>query len=68
MAATLVFDANRKSTIGVSKIIFEDDNWVNVPGHSYDISPDGKQFLLVRGERRKGTTEIKVLQNVLNVH
>ena len=68
MAATLVFDANRKSTIGVSKIIFEDDNWVNVPGHSYDISPDGKQFLLVRGERRKGTTEIKVLQNVLNDH
>lgn len=63
MAISLTFDANRKASIGTSKIIFEDDYWVNVPGYSYDISPDGKQFLLVRATGKRETTEIKVRQN-----
>ena len=42
---------------------FEDDYWVNVPGYSYDISPDGKQFLLIRAVGKTETHEIKVLQN-----
>ena len=63
MAISLTFDANRKASIGTSKIIFEDDYWVNVPGYSYDISPDGKQFLLVRATGKSETTEIKVRQN-----
>ena len=63
MAISLVFDASRKVTLGTSKIIFEDDYWVNVPGYSYDISPDGNQFLLIRAVGKTETHEIKVLQN-----
>jgi Tol biopolymer transport system component len=63
MAIALVFDTSRKASLGASKIIFEDDNWINVPGYSYDISTDGKQFLLVRAEGKRGTNEIKVLQH-----
>ncbi|HCW09183.1 MAG TPA: hypothetical protein DGG95_17640, partial [Cytophagales bacterium] len=63
MAISLTFDANRTATLGTARIIFEDDYWVNVPGYSYNISPDGKQFLLVRSEGKRETTEIKVLQN-----
>jgi Tol biopolymer transport system component len=65
MAIPLVFDATRKSSLGASRIVFEDDNWVNVSGYSYDFSVDGKQFLLIRGERKMGTKEIKVLQNFI---
>lgn len=68
MAIPLVFDANRKASLGTSRIVFEDDNWVNVAGYSYDLSVDGKQFLLIRGERKMGTKEIKVAQNFLNDH
>jgi hypothetical protein len=68
MAIPLVFDANRNASLGTSRIVFEDDNWVNVAGYSYDLSVDGKQFLLIRGERKMGTTEIKVSQNFLNDH
>ena len=63
MAISLVFDATSKASLGTSKIIFEDDYWVNIPGHSYDISPNGKQFLLVRATGKRETTEIKVRQN-----
>lgn len=63
MAISLTFDANRKASLGTSKIIFEDDYWVNVPGYSYEISPDGKQFLLIRATGKRETTEIKVRQN-----
>lgn len=65
MGIELTFDANRKATLGISKIVFEDDYWVNVPGYSYDISADGKQFLLVRAVGKRETSEIKVLQNFL---
>lgn len=68
MAIPLVFDANRKASLGTSKIVFEDDNWVNVAGYSYDLSVDGKQFLLIRGDRKMETKEIKVSQNFLNDH
>jgi hypothetical protein len=63
MEISLTFDATRKASLGTSKIVFEDDSWVNVPGYSYDISPDGKQFLLVRATGKRETTEIKVRQN-----
>lgn len=63
MGISLTFDSNRKATLGASRIIFEDDYWVNVPGYSYDISPDGKQFLLVRAVGKRETKEIKVIQN-----
>jgi len=66
MAISLVFDANRKATLGTSRVVFEDDSWVNVAGYSYDISVDGKQFLLIRGEKKMGTKEIKVSQNFFN--
>ena len=63
MAASLVFDANRKAILGTSNVVFEDDNWVNVPGYSYEISTDGKKFLMVRAVGKRKTTEIKVMQN-----
>jgi hypothetical protein len=63
MAISLTFDATRKPSLGTPKIAFEDNEWVNVPGYSYDISPDGKQFLLIRANGKRETTEIKVRQN-----
>ena len=63
MAASLTFGDNRSFKIGSSRIVFDDENWVNVPGYSYDISPDGKRFLIVRSQRSKSTNEIKVSQN-----
>lgn len=68
MAIPLLFDTNRQASLGTSRIAFEDDDWVNVAGYSYDLSVDGKQFLLIRGERKMGTKEIKVSQNFLNDH
>ena len=66
MAISLFFDASRKASLGTSKIIFEDDDWVNVPRHSYDVSRDGKQFLLVRATGKRETTEIRVTQHFFN--
>lgn len=65
MAALLVFDANRKATLGTSHVVFEDDNWVNVAGYSYEISTDGKKFLMVRAVGKRKTNEIKVMQNFI---
>jgi Tol biopolymer transport system component len=63
MAISLIFDTTRKASLGTSKIIFEDDYWVNVASYSYDISSDGHQFLLIRATGKRETTEIKVKQN-----
>jgi len=35
----------------VPQVLFEGD-YVNVRGRSYDVSPDGKRFLLVKGSEK----------------
>ncbi len=65
MAASLTFGENRSIKIGHARLVFEDEDWINQMGYSYDISPDGKRFLIVRRQRNKSTNEIKVSQNFL---
>ena len=65
MAASLTFGDDRSFKIGSARLVFDDESWVNVPGYSYDISPDGNRFLIVLRTRNKSTTEIKVSQNFL---
>lgn len=67
MVVDLVFDANRKPLLGSPEVAFEDNYWVNVPGYSYDLSPDGKQFLYVRAKGTRETREIKILQNFFDI-
>jgi len=47
----------------VPQVLFEGD-YVNVRGRSYDVSPDGKRFLLVRGSEKLSThTQLNVVLN-----
>lgn len=37
--------------------------YVNVPGVSYDVAPDGQHFLMLRGAEEGKTTQLKVVLN-----
>ena len=44
-------------------VIFE-GNYINAPGHSYDISPDGKRFLVVKEVHGQGDSlELSIITN-----
>jgi len=44
-------------------VIFE-GNYINAPGHSYDISPDGKKFLVVKEVHEQGdSSELRIITN-----
>jgi len=48
---------------GVPELLFSGP-YVNVFGYSYDISPDGQQFLLLRPVSiARATTRLKVVRN-----
>ena len=47
--------------IGEPEIICE-TNFINVPGHSYDIHPDGDKFLVLLGDTTHTTNEIHMVQ------
>jgi Tol biopolymer transport system component len=48
---------------GVPRVLF-DGPFVNLPGWSYDVSPDGKRFLVVENEDlEKASTELIVITN-----
>ena len=63
MGASLSFGDNRSFKIGPAKAIFEDEDWINVPGYSWDMSPDGKRFLIIRRTSPKTSNEIKISQH-----
>jgi len=42
--------------------LLDDPAWVNLPGHSYDVAPDGRRFLIVRSEQEATTSEIRVIE------
>jgi serine/threonine-protein kinase len=51
---------------GTPRVLFE-GSYVNVPGWSYDVSPDGKRFLVIEGvEQKKALTELVVITNWFN--
>jgi hypothetical protein len=46
-------------------VLFEGD-YVDIPGRSWDVSPDGKRFLMLKSESKdisKTYTEISVVTN-----
>ena len=48
---------------GDSYVIFE-GNYINAPGHSYGISPDGKRFLVVKEVHEQGDSlELSIITN-----
>lgn len=50
-------------TIGSRKLLFHGP-YINVPGYSYDISPDGKRFLLLKPlSNARTSTRLKVIKN-----
>ena len=53
---------------GTPKVLFEGQYEVSPgglqPGPGYDVSPDGKRFLMVRSETQKSaSTQLQVVQN-----
>ena len=47
----------------VPQVLFEGD-YVNVRGRSYDVSPDGQRFLLVKGSKKSSAhTQLNIVLN-----
>jgi len=61
----VVLDLKGEPEIGKPELFFEGD-YVNVPGPSYDIFPDGR-ILLLKGEEWVPPTEIDVIINALDL-
>jgi serine/threonine protein kinase len=38
-------------------------NYINLPGHSYDIAPDGRRFLFVKAKVQPATTQLMLVVN-----
>jgi len=52
---------------GQPRVLF-DGPFVNLPGWSYDVSPDGKRFLVVENEElEKAHTELVVITNFFDL-
>lgn len=48
---------------GKPEVVFE-GNFINAPGHSYDISPDGKRFLVVKEVYEQvNSLELRIITN-----
>ena len=47
---------------GKAKVIFEGP-YINVPGYSWDIHPDGKHFLVLEAEPQKNPRQLRVVLN-----
>jgi serine/threonine-protein kinase len=47
---------------GEARPLFDDPAWINLAGYSYQITPDGSGFLLVRSEQELTTSEIRVVE------
>ena len=60
MAVAVVTEPELK--LGKPRLLFEGD-YLNVPGRSYDITPDGKHFILLRGTEAAAPTQVKVVLN-----
>jgi serine/threonine-protein kinase len=46
---------------GTPAPVFDDPAWVNLIGHSYDVTPDGSRFLIVRSGQGHSTSEVRVI-------
>ena len=55
-------ETERELTLGTPQLLFEGD-YLNVPGRSYDITPDGKHLILLRSEEDPAPTQVHVLSN-----
>ena len=42
--------------------VFDDPAWINLIGHSCDISPDGSRFVIVRSEQQRTSSEIRLIE------
>ncbi len=49
--------------VGVATPIFDDPDWVQLPGYSYDLAPDGSRFLIVRSDQKHSTTSIRMVES-----
>ena len=50
---------------GEARPQFDDPAWINLAGYSYQITPDGSGFLIVRSEQELTTSEIRVVEGPL---
>jgi len=48
--------------VGEARPQFDDPGWINLAGYSYQITPDGNGFLIVRSEQEATTSEIHVIE------
>jgi class 3 adenylate cyclase/Tol biopolymer transport system component len=48
---------------GMPTIVFDDPAWVNLIGHSYDVTPDGSRFLIVRSDQGHSTSEVRIIES-----
>ena len=59
----VAYTSNPKFSPEMPKVLFEGD-YINVGGLSYDVSPDGQRFLLLKGsEESTAQTQLNVVTN-----
>jgi hypothetical protein len=58
-------DTTRQFDAGVPRLLFRKAALVSIPGRSYDVSKDGKRFLLNLWPERAAPTPITVVVNWL---
>jgi Tol biopolymer transport system component len=57
------YSTNPKFSVELPKVLFEGD-YLNVSGRSYDVSPDGQRFLLLKSsEEPSRQTQLNVVTN-----
>ncbi len=60
---SVAFEAEPELTLGQPKLLFEGP-FVNVPGYSWDLSPDGERFLVLENpDSGRPLTELVVVSN-----
>ncbi len=53
-----------KLVVGKPEVVYQGHFWsTNIAGPNYDVSPDGKQFLVLESDEESASTEIRVVFN-----
>jgi hypothetical protein len=64
LSVDLTFGPDGAVAVSTPRLVFSLAGWVNIPGHSYDLSPDGSRFLVVLQEEGVSTRELRVPRDV----
>ncbi len=58
-----VFASGSALRAGSPELVFDDPDWVNLGGHSYDVRPNGVGFLIVRSDQEHSAAAIRIVES-----